>query len=185
MLVVALEPRPALDFAAGPAFLPSHPHDEVEVEVLEEDFVEETRLFAGVCVVFLTDGFHVEAADAPEACNGAAGSVLALVAVDHNGMIGAVHHQAQSSLHFAGVDAHCALICADVDSEVLNPRFVHERLVLRSDRLRDQSKNALDFEILNELVVFGLRIAAAIDAARNHSPIVQGWDAHVQAIRHD
>lgn len=91
MLMVAFEPRSAVNLASSPAFLPSHPHDKVEIEVLEEDFVEEPRLFAGVRVIFLADGFHVEATDAPEACNGAAGSVLSFVAVDHDGVVGAVH----------------------------------------------------------------------------------------------
>lgn len=185
MLVIALKSRSALDCAASPAFLPSHPHDEVEVEILEEDFVEETRLLASVCVVLFTDSFHVEATYAPKACNGAAGSVFAFVAVNHDWVVRAVHEQAQSSLHFAGVDAHCALVRANVHTEVLNAGFVHERLVLRSDGLRDQSKDALDFEILDEFVIFGLGIAATVDTARHHGAIIQGWNAHVQAIRHN
>lgn len=185
MLMITLEPRSTIDLAASPAFLPSHPHDEVQVKVLEEDFVEETRLFAGVRVVLLADSLHVKAADPPEACNGAAGAVLALVAVDHDGVVGAVHDQAQSSLHFAGVDAHFALVCANVDSKVLDASLVHERLVLRRDGLGDQGKDALDLEILDELVVFGLRVAAAVDASRDHSTVVQRRDAHVQAVRHN
>ena len=185
MLMVALEPRTTLNFATNPAFLPSHPHDKVEVEVLEEHLIKETRLLAGVCVVFLANGLHVEAADPPEARNGTTCAVLAFVAVDHNGVVGAVHDQAQGSLHFTGVDAHFALVRANVDSEVLDIGRVHETLVLRGNGLRYQCEDALNSEVLDELMIFRLGIAAAVDASRDDSTVVQGWDAHVQAIRHN
>ena len=135
MRVCAFKARPAVDLAASPALLSSHPHDEVEVEVLKEDFVEETRLFTGVRVILLADGVHVEAADASKACDGAAGAVLALVAVDHDGVVGAVHDQAQGSLHLARLNAHFAFVGADVDPEVLDASRVHKALVLIGDLL--------------------------------------------------
>lgn len=133
-------------------------------------------------MVLLADCIHIETADPSEASNGAARTVLALVAMDHNRMVGAVHDQTKSTLHFAGVNADLAFVCADVDLEVLDSGVVHEGLVLRRNGLGHQCKDTLDFEVLDELVVGRVRVAATVDASRDDGAIVCGGDAHREAI---
>lgn len=171
-----------VDLLGSPVLLLSHPHDEVEVEVLEEDFVEEACLLAGVRVVLLTNRFHVEATNASKACDGAAGPVLSLVAVYHDGVIGAINDETQSALHLAGVDTYFTLVGADMHAKVLNTGFVHEAFVLIGNGFRYQGQDALDFEVLDELVISGFGVAAAIDASGYDGTVVQGWDAHVEAL---
>ena len=53
--MIAPQAGPALDLVTSPVLLPSHPHDEVEIEILEENLIEETRLLAGVGVILLAN----------------------------------------------------------------------------------------------------------------------------------
>jgi len=77
--------------------MPCYPHDEVDVEVLEEDLVQESCLDAGVGVVLFSDELGVEAQDPSKAGDGASCPVFSLVAVHEDGVVGAIHDEAKSS----------------------------------------------------------------------------------------
>lgn len=156
--------------------MPSVPHDEIEVEVLEENLVKETRLCASVRVVLLADRIHVDAKDSAEASNCATSAVLAFVAMHEDRVVGAVHDEAQSSLHFARVYTHFALVGTNVDMEVLDTSFLHEVLICWRERLRYECEDRLDFDVLQEIVILLLGIAAPVDASGQHSAVVGGRD---------
>ena len=98
--------------------------------------------------------------------------MLALITVDKDGVVRAIHDETQRSCHFARLDANLTLVCSDMSMKVLYASVFHKRLELGRKGLRDEGQDGLDADIFDEAIVLLFRVTAAVDAPRENSTVV-------------
>ena len=159
------------------------PHDCVEIKLLEKDLIPEASLGVRVDVVLLTNSVNVSPLEPTQRGNKAPGAMLPFVAVDEDGVVGAVENNVESTVDVAALNSNSALVGIDVHLEVLDAGPFHEVAVLGRDVLGDEGDDGFEFQAFQEVKVLLLRVAAPVDGAWNYGTIIVRWKQGTQASR--
>lgn len=126
----------------------------------------------GVASIFVDDTLGTPAGKLSDDANDASGAVLAVVAVDQEGVVLAVEDDAENGLHGLWWDG-LLFGSLHVDDDLSDSIGCDKSLQIMVEFiLLDQSDQGLELEALDVLVIVRLGITASVDARNDDAKVV-------------